>query len=563
MEQKRLELSMIKFFKNYLSIISFSVILVISILLRFYQLGINPPSLDWDEVSLGYNAYSILKTGADEYGNKFPLSFRSFDDYKPPLYVYLTVVPIVLFGLGEFAVRFPSAVLGILTVAVTYFLVKELLKDWNKSQKETIALLSMFFVAISPWSLQFSRAAFEGNMGLFFFTFGILLFLKGIINKKVLIISSISFALSLYSYHSFRLIVPIFIFLAFMLFIKELIKEKFYPSIFCFLILTSTLPIILSLTTNKGAGSRLSMVTLFDGSDLLNHSIKELEYDQSKNDYLGYIFHNRRVAYGQAIVKGYLDHWNPDFLFLHGDGGRQHHAVNVGMLYLWDICFILLGIYLLLNKFSKRILILFIWFIIAPLASSITTGTPHPVRAIGMLIPFHILAAAGLFFFCSKIILLVKNKILSYTIISFAIIGLIFNIIYYLHQYYIHTPIEYGDFWQYGNKEVILEAKNLENKYSKIIMSYKYDQPYVYYLFYGRIDPFWYQKNWDYKDDGTFDRFKRVIGKYEFRYIDYEKDKNIPHALLIGSPSEIPDNAKTLKLIYFPNGDIAYKIAET
>src|SRR3989344_1420628 len=101
-------------------------IILLATLLRFYQLGINPPSLDWDEASIGYNAYSILKTGADEYGNRLPLSFRSFDDYKPPVYIYLTVISVALFGLTEFAARFPTAVIGVLAVIVVYCLVQEL-----------------------------------------------------------------------------------------------------------------------------------------------------------------------------------------------------------------------------------------------------------------------------------------------------------------------------------------------------------------------------------------------------------------------------------------------------
>src|SRR5438094_5460326 len=122
--------------------ILFCCILVLSVFLRFYLLGSNPPSIDWDEASLGYNAYSILKTGADEYGNKFPLSFRSFDDYKPPLYIYLTVPSIALFGLNEFSIRLPSAILGITAVMATYFLVLQILDSWQKKERETIALLS-------------------------------------------------------------------------------------------------------------------------------------------------------------------------------------------------------------------------------------------------------------------------------------------------------------------------------------------------------------------------------------------------------------------------------------
>jgi len=153
-----------------------TVIIFIGAFLRFYQLGFNPPSLTWDEASIGYNAYSILKTGKDEYGNLFPISIRSFDDYKPPVYTYLTVPFIAALGLNEFSVRLPAAIIGVFFVVVIYFLVKELLQKWDKKFYETVSCASALFIAISPMSLQFSRAAFEGNIGLFFLMLALLLF---------------------------------------------------------------------------------------------------------------------------------------------------------------------------------------------------------------------------------------------------------------------------------------------------------------------------------------------------------------------------------------------------
>src|SRR3989344_6598642 len=102
------------------------IVILLAAFLRFYQLGVNPPSLDWDEASLGYNAYSLLKTGRDEFGRSWPVSIRSFEDYKPAMYTYLTIVPVAIFGLNEFAVRLPSAVFGTLTIFVVYFLIYEL-----------------------------------------------------------------------------------------------------------------------------------------------------------------------------------------------------------------------------------------------------------------------------------------------------------------------------------------------------------------------------------------------------------------------------------------------------
>ena len=101
-------------------------IFLLAFILRFWDLGSNPPSLDWDEASLGYNAYSLLKSGKDEYGTFLPLSIRSFGDYKPPLYTYLTTIPVAIFGLNEFSTRFISAFFGTLTVLMGYYLVKEL-----------------------------------------------------------------------------------------------------------------------------------------------------------------------------------------------------------------------------------------------------------------------------------------------------------------------------------------------------------------------------------------------------------------------------------------------------
>src|SRR5579864_5348125 len=93
------------------------LIVIVAAFLRFYQLGTNPPSLTWDEVSWGYNAYSLGIDGRDEFGRFLPLNYlESFGDFKPPVYAYLDSIPIKVFGLNEFATRFPSAFLGTLTV---------------------------------------------------------------------------------------------------------------------------------------------------------------------------------------------------------------------------------------------------------------------------------------------------------------------------------------------------------------------------------------------------------------------------------------------------------------
>ncbi|HVZ58487.1 MAG TPA: glycosyltransferase family 39 protein, partial [Patescibacteria group bacterium] len=533
------------------------------IILRFYQLGSNPPSLDWDEASIGYNAYSILKTGADEYGNKMPLSFRSFDDYKPPVYVYLTVPSVAVLGLTAFAVRLPAAIFGIVAVVAVYFFVLELLSSWSKAEifsettRQAIALLSMLFLAISPWHLQFSRAAFEGNIGDCFLILALLFFFKAWRQAAYYLLFALFMILSMYSYHSFRLIDPLIVGILIIFFLKEIFRQKKWFAVSVFIIIVSTIPIYSSFIQEGGTSARLSMVTVFSDPVVQQLSAQQELKAHQQHNLINEIIYNRRVIFIPQIIKGYLDHFNFDFLFLHGDGGVQHHAYNIGMLYLWDFPFIFLGIIYLLRKRTKKIWLLFFVFLLAPLPAAITTGTPHPVRAIAMIPAFQIFAAAGVVWLA---ILLQKKKILLVTVLSLSGLLLVINFAYYLYSYYVLTPVKYGYFWQYGNKQAVEYAAQHESSYQRIIMTYVYDQPYIYYLFYNKVDPKWYQKNWNYSGNGTVDRFYRKIGIYEFMDIT-PKDFNRKNTLLIGTPQEIPDGVGKLKdTITFPDGRVAYKI---
>jgi 4-amino-4-deoxy-L-arabinose transferase-like glycosyltransferase len=154
------------------------IIFFVAFFVRFYGLGTIPDGLSQDESSIGFNAYSILQTGEDEYGKAFPLSFKAFGEYKLPGYVYLTIPSISYFGTTPLGVRFPSAIFGFLTVVVFYFFVKKL------TNKTRIAVLATFLLALNPWHIHFSRAAFEVTPALFFIVVGSYLFLQFVGTKK-------------------------------------------------------------------------------------------------------------------------------------------------------------------------------------------------------------------------------------------------------------------------------------------------------------------------------------------------------------------------------------------
>ncbi len=133
------------------------------------------------------------------------------------------------------------------------------------------------------------------------------------------------------------------------------------------------------------------------------------------------------------------------------------------------------------------------------------------------------------------------------------------NTVYYFDMYYLHGPIEQAPSWQYGYKEMVQEVSKIKSNYQQVIVTYKYDQPYIYFLFYEKTDPSWYQSYWT-GNNLEIQRFERNFGNYVFRNIDWESDKNLRNTLLVGTPTEIPPNSNILKEIQFPDGSVAFRI---
>ena len=147
------------------------LILILAIFLRVVYLDKFPPSLNWDEVSHAYNAYSLLRTGRDQWGQVLPLvSFRAYGDYPAPINLYFTVPFVFLFGPTDFTARFPHALIGTVGVipifAAAYY--------WRKNFK--LALLASLLFAITPWALFPSRAVFQSNWALFLMSIFLILF---------------------------------------------------------------------------------------------------------------------------------------------------------------------------------------------------------------------------------------------------------------------------------------------------------------------------------------------------------------------------------------------------
>lgn len=498
------------------------LIIVLAFLLRLYKLGSVPVSLYWDEAAIGYNAYSLEKTGADEYGTKLPLMIRSFDDYKSPGYVYLTAGSVKLFGLTEFSVRLPSALMGVLTVVLVFLITRQI---YPKA-----AFLASFLVAVSPWSLQFSRASFEANGGLFFLVLGVWLFLISLQKKYFYPLAGVAFVVSTYFYRSLEIVTPLIFLALLILFGKKVLShwKIVLPSLILAVLLA--LPIYYQ--------------TFFGQASIRGDQVSIFSQESHKLDYL------------VTFAKGYLVHFSPDFLFFHGDPNGRHSVENMGQSYLWELPFLILGVTVIIKKRLRGLIFVILWLIFGPIPAGIATPVPHALRSLNTVIPLEILAAVGI------------SKLSKNILIKGLVIGLFAIFFYrYMVSYYEITPLKRTVDWADGNKQLVSYVQTNQDKYPVVIISGHYWKPYIFFLFYQEYDPLMYQKS------GTEKKFANYLfggvswGKEEWELggVDLLKMANNQHALVALSPQEYglqKNSGKMLTTIKDSAGNTIFIISE-
>lgn len=556
--------------KNWTTVI-FGLIIAIAIALRFWQLGNVPPSPNWDEVALGYDAYSIGLTGKDEYGTFLPVVLRSFDDYKPALYAYLAIPFVFILGLNTIAVRLPSAIFGVIAVIATYFLVRTLFENYKF--KDSLSLVASFLMAISPWSIQFSRVGFESNVGSALNIIAALLFLKGLKKPILLSGSAVCAALSIYVYQSEKVFTPLLILILVVINAKRLFSIQKKYLITAFIVGTIIIiPMVVNILTDESTLLRARGTSIFSKqTEILETHIKRLESDRVNGDLFGVLLDNRRVVYANAIVGGYLSHYDLNWLFIRGDIGR-HHAPGMGLLYLFELPLILAGIYLLVfGRFDIRTkLTFFLWFLAVPIPASITTEVPHAVRTLNFLPIWQIFAALGaihLFYFWKSRFLRLKTKDLRRYILLLGLTSYVLftvaNFVYYLNQYFVQLNYYTSNEWQYGYKQAVEEVVKLQDKYQKIVVSDEQplDKSYMFFLFYLKYPPNEYQKIGALSSGGF--RAHHSFGKFEFRPINWQKDSTTQNILYVGRPDNFPSGGSVIKTINNLDGSVAIQIVGT
>lgn len=435
----------------------FISIVVLSLLLNFYHFDSNPPGLYIDEVSIGVNAYSILKTGRDEYGQRYPVYFKSLNDYKLPVYIYLSSISMYFFGKNDFAVRFPSAFFGTLGVIFIFLLINELLisdKSFYFKHRCKYALLSSFLLAVSGWFLQFAGPAFEVTVAFSFLIIGVYLIFIAQRKSSILIfiLSLFILVLTIYTYHSYKIYTPVILIYLLIKLIKQH-KISYQNKARIITIVFFFIPVIY-IYLIPDANTRFFQTSAFSSFTLNNIII---------------------------FIKNYTSYYSLDFLFSFGDGINRHQFLNFGPLARWMLPFMLIGLFALFrtHKSNLRSAILAV-LLITPIPASLALPSPHTLRSLTMVLPYVSIIAYGILIVLFKF----KNKKTLYTTIICFLFIYEFSI--YIHYGFFHYPKVSQVDWGGNYKEVVKKASLLSRHYKNIVIDMKSPFALDYFRFYNK-----------------------------------------------------------------------------
>jgi 4-amino-4-deoxy-L-arabinose transferase-like glycosyltransferase len=553
------------------------VILLIASVLRLYKLSVNPPSLFGDELDLGYQSYSILMTGKDYQGNFMPIQFHSIAEWRTPLYTYTAVPTIAIFGITPIGVRLPAAVFGILTVLIIYLFINELLSYGKNEDSKKYALVAAALMAVSPWSLQFSRAGFEVTQMLFLLLMGLWLFFRALKDSKLLWLSVSFLVLTLWGYPTTKLFVPFLVMIAFVLFRKEILKmpkKSLWTGVVAGFVIGT--PIILS--TLFGSGSqRISDISVI--KDPLMEQVvgksRELDLLSGTPLIVSKALNNKYMYFTGEFVNNYFRSFSTDFLFLKGDINLRQSA-GTGLLYMIESVALLAGLAFFLlekNRDLKIKLLTGFWLIFGAVPSALTLGGGAHATRMALMLPVLVFLTSYGWVSLYKSVLQKYKSIFKFSVLTAYIISMVF----YLHQYFTFYPFLSEKWWHNGWTDAIHTVKSVDKDYERVIISMNGEPAWIFFAANYEYPPDKWQKEFPIGRDEEISGFGKIshIDKYYFgtpdggvqiyglgKYINgktlYLANAKEHGDNLILNPEKTPPGLKLIKAIPLLSGEPAF-----
>lgn len=422
-------------------------------------------SLYGDELTIVYDAYSILKTGKDQTGQSFPLTFR-MGAGRPAGYVYGSIPFVAIFGPSFWGVRGLSLLSGVGIIILMYFLGKKLFN-------QKIGLISSFLTSISLWDIYLSRGGFEAHFALFLALLGIVSFL----NKKYLI-WAITWGVTILTYPTFKVTLPV-LFLVLLWYggFKKIIKNKIFA--YSLVVLLIFAGISIKETLGGVSEERFSRINVFSSTRIKEQLIQKINEERNLSVLpkpINLFLYNKPLTYSRTILENYFENISPQFLYFRGDGNPRHNPGEWGMLYLIELPLLFVAFYHLFQSDKKKALMLLKWILIVPLAPMFLPESAHGLRNDLLIPPFLLLSSYAF------------TKIPK----KFAIIGslaIAIQFTFVMFRIYFFAPYKFGSFWSEEAYKASQKAINEKENYESVVLSTDIDNIEYAYPVYAKIDP--------------------------------------------------------------------------
>ncbi|SEU28919.1 glycosyltransferase family 39 protein [Paenibacillus sp. NFR01] len=467
------------------------LLFMVGALVRVWYIHSLPPGLNQDEASVGYDAYAILHYGIDRNGVHLPVHLIAWGSGQNALYAYLAMPFLLLFGLTPLSVRALSVVMGLIGMLFFYLIMKRLYSD------KTAGVAAMFFIAINPWHIMMSRWALESNLYPTIILIAVYFLIRAFDSPGWLYGFTALLALSLYAYGTSYFFVPLFAVgaLALLYYGKAPRVRSSLWNAGLFVLLA--LPILLFIVINHYGWKTLA-TPLF--------SIPRLTMP--------------RVEAVSSIFSGNLlgTAWDKFHVFIQlmisGSDGLPWNSISpYGFAYPLALPLAVLGLIVMLQDCwsrrheGARYAVIPLWLLIAVLMAFITDVNINRINI--LFYPLIALVAVGFFWIYRQ---------LKPAGIAFAVLfGLMFLL--FTNAYFRQTPQVLGPAFYESFGDAIRYASEASS--GSIYVTDSVNMPYIYVLFYEKINPHDFLETVNYRNPG--DAFQQVssFGRYVFGKADY------------------------------------------
>ncbi len=452
-----------------LNIKSFFVVIAILMLgtfLYFYKIDTVPPRLSADEIPSGYNAYSILLTGKDEYGKSFPISFRFSSSYSPPLYVYLTVPAISIFGLNATGTRIVSILSGVISIMVIFIFLKNL----NVIQSRIVVYLGVLLYTISPWAVMYSRSGYEAMLSFLFYSLSVFTFWEGFKRPYFLTIGIILLSVSTYASHANKFLLPVLLVGLILTFRKILFDKKNRRYFIAGLVgaLIVQLPNLSVFLTKS----------FFVKSSLFFNDAILIEYQKIKA--IVPVFVGIPYLYVREFLSQYLTYFSLRSLFLDPDPFQARSIPNLSVFYPWMFIPFIIGLFVAWkNRAQTNYKYLLLLAVTAPVPAAFTKDPFWTYRAIPLLLPLIIIITIGI-----DRILKLRLKLF----ITLFCILIIYSLILLWRGYFVFLPNEKASAWEYGYQNIAQEIMTRKGEHF-VVDNSRNSLTYIQLAFYLKLNP--------------------------------------------------------------------------